>query len=83
MSSSYEIKKKKHQSNLFLNCINKFNEIPKFSEKDQIKDKNEVTFILNKSSNITSKNSKNILNSANKNKNYLNCSDLNKETIPK
>ena len=83
MSSSYENKKKKQQSKLFLNFINKFNEIPKFSENEQIKDKNDDIFTPNKASNITPKNSKNILNSANKNKNDLNNSDLNKETTPK
>ena len=83
MSSSYEIKKKKQQSKLILNCINKFNEIPKFSENDQTKDKNEDILIINKASNITPKNSKNILNSADKIKNDFNNSDINKETISK
>ena len=66
MSSSYEIKKKKQQSKLVLNYINKFNEIPKFSENDQKKDKNIDIFTLNKASNITPKISKNILNSSDK-----------------
>ena len=65
-SSSYEIKKKKQQSKLVLNYINKFNEIPKFSENDQKKDKNIDIFTLNKASNITPKISKNILNSSDK-----------------